>query len=244
MENRDLDKALDIVSHLLMGEEIASKGNYAGLYEEYSHNSEVYNILMQILKKLDLRLYEYNNTLFTSAGSNNKVFGFTNEELKKMMGLKVNKELFMTYLITYCMLTEFYKDSSSSTYLEYLKIEDVIKSVDGVLIGIINTEQEFNMERAEVNSFKELALLWDDLPIVSIEDKNGIRAAKNSKSGFVKITFNFLVNQGLFIQAEETYYPTDRFKAIAENYFEENKGNLYEILNTSKGEKKCHGLIE
>ncbi len=231
MENRNLEKALDIVSRLLMGETVAAAGSNAMLYDEYSHNSEVYDILTQVLKKMDISLYEYNNSLFISAGNNNKVFGYSNEELKRVMGLRLNKELFMTYFIMYNTITEFYKDSSSSTYLEYIRTEDVIRSVDASLSGLIDHSHGIVMEEAAEDSFKALALLWDELPAVSVEDKNGQRAARNSKSGFVKLTFNFMMSQGMFTEAEERYYPTDRFRAIAENYFEDNRGRLYEIMN-------------
>lgn len=234
MENRNLEKALDIVSKLLMGETVGASGSNAMLYEEYSRNSEVYDTLMQIFKKMDIQVYEYNNSLYISAGVNNRVFGFTNEELKKIMGLRLNKELFMTYFITYHMITEFYKDSSNSTYLEYLRIEDVIRSVDAGLKGLIDHSRGIVMEEANGDSFKALALLWDELPAVSVEDKNGVRAAKNSKSGYVKLTFNFLVSQDLFTESRDCYYPTDRFRALAEHYFEENRGHLYDLMNQGK----------
>ncbi len=237
MENRNLEKALDIVSALIMGDTVKASGSNAMLYEEYSHNSEVYDITMQIMKKMDIHLYEYNNSLIISAGNNNRVFGFTNEELKRMMGLRLNKELFMVYFIIYNIITEFYKDSANSTYLEYVRIEDVIRSTDAALSGLIDHSGGIVMEEAEEESFKALALLWDELPVVSVDDKNGIRAAKNSKSGYAKIAFNFLVTQKLFTESKERYFPTDRFKAIAENYFEDNRGRLYEIMNSNNGEE-------
>jgi hypothetical protein len=191
MDNRNLEKALDIVSALLMGDGISNTGNNAMLYEEYSHNSEVYDIVMRIFKKMDIHVYEYNNSLFISAGNNNRVFGYTNEELKRLMGLRLNKELFMVYFIIYNIITEFYKDSANSTYLEYIRIEDVIRSVDTSLLGLIDHSKGIVMEEAEEESFKALALLWDELAVVSADDRNGTRAARNSKSGYVKITFNF-----------------------------------------------------
>lgn len=230
MENRNLDKALDIAAALFMGEEVSANGNNVMLYEEYSRNSEVYDGVMQIFKKLDISLYEYNNSLFISAGTQNRVFGFSNEELKRIMGLRLNKELFLSYFIIYNIITEFYRDSSNSTYLEYLRIEDVVRAVGASLNGIIDFSSGIVMEETETDSFKAIALLWDELPDVSVEDKNDRRAAKNSRMGFVKLTFNFLVSQNLFTEAEERYYPTDRFKAIAENYFDENRGRLYEIM--------------
>lgn len=51
MEQRNLDKALDIVSKLLMGEEISEKGSNAALYQEYNNNGEVYDIVHMSLKR-------------------------------------------------------------------------------------------------------------------------------------------------------------------------------------------------
>lgn len=67
------------------------------------------------------------------------------------------------------------------------------------------------------------------------------------------MVFNFLVNQGLLVDNLEKpdnsvdntkedensggnlYYPTNRFRALIENYFDEYKGRFTQIL--SKGEK-------
>lgn len=239
MENKNLEKAMDIVSALMMGEAVSQKGDNAMLYNEYSHNSQVYDMTMEIFKKLDINLYEYNEALFISAGSNNRVFGYSNEELKRVMGLRLNKELFLVYFIMYTIITEFYKDSSAATYLEYVRIEDVIRSVGASLDRLVNHMEAFEGEETEEESFKALALLWDELPVISADDKNDIRAAKNSRSGYVKLTFNFLMTQNIFTEVQERYYPTDRFRAIAENYFENNAGRLHKIINGTQEENNA-----
>ena len=91
MENRNLDKALDIVSKLITGENVSERGENAALYQEYNNNAEVYDIVHMSLKKLNLNIYEYNNGLYVSAGDNNRVFGYSNEELRNVLGLRVNK---------------------------------------------------------------------------------------------------------------------------------------------------------
>ena len=45
MENRNLDKALDIVSKLITGENVSERGENAALYQEYNNNAEVYDIV-------------------------------------------------------------------------------------------------------------------------------------------------------------------------------------------------------
>ena len=106
MENRNLDKALDIVSKLITGENVSERGENAALYQEYNNNAEVYDIVHMSLKKLNLNIYEYNNGLYVSAGDNNRVFGYSNEELRNILGLRVNKELYLAYFIIYNIITE------------------------------------------------------------------------------------------------------------------------------------------
>ncbi len=49
MDDRNLDRALDIVTRLLGGEEISKKHKEnVTLYEEYINNSEVYGLVQAI----------------------------------------------------------------------------------------------------------------------------------------------------------------------------------------------------
>jgi hypothetical protein len=218
---------------LIMGEDISQKSNIS-LYNEYNANSQVYSMVHSILKKMNLDIYEYRNALYVSPGENNRIFGYTNEQLRRELGLKTNRELFLCYYIIYNIIMEFYTDTSTYNYLEFVKIEDVIAAVDASMSSIADFSSALVLDEVEENSFKQVALIWHDLMAISVEDTSEIRAARNSKSGYVKIVFNFLENQKLFNQSEGRYYPTDRFRALIENYFDNYKGRIYEILSTPK----------
>lgn len=229
MEERNLDRALDIVSILINGEDVSKTSNIS-LYEEYNSNSQVYSLVHSILKKMNLDIYEFNYGLYVSPGENNRIFGYSNEELRKELGLKVNKELFLCYYVIYNIIMEFYTDTTTYNYVEFVKLEDVIATVDGSVSSIVDFSKGIVLDEVEENSFKQIALLWHDLPAMSVEDSADVRAARNSKSGYVKIVFNFLEKQKLFTQVEGRFYPTDRFRALIENYFDNYKGRIYEIL--------------
>ena len=85
------------------------------------------------------------------------------------------------------------------------------------------------MDTVEEGSFKEIALLWEDMPMVANVNTN-VRASRGSKVGFVKMTLNFLIDQGLLTENNERYYPKKRMKALVTGYFEEYKGRLYDIM--------------
>ncbi|MBP3621453.1 MAG: hypothetical protein J6J16_06815 [Lachnospiraceae bacterium] len=231
MEGRSLDKALDIYSALITGKDVSrSNPDTRDLYEEYYSNSAVYDIVTKLMKKLNLNIYEYNDSIYLTAGEGNRVFGYTNDDMKRQLGLRLNKELYMVYFIMYNALLLFYQDSASYQVKEYVKLEDIMEQVNTYLSAITSDLSVYSMDELEEESFKTIALLWDELPVVTSDDKEKNRASRASKTGYVKLTFNFLAEQKLFVSVEDRYYPTDRFKAIVENYFEEYKGRIYKAL--------------
>ncbi len=234
MDTRDLEKAMEIVAKLITGETISREDKASrALYDEFVENGQVYEYVTMILKKFNITLYEHQSSLYITAGENNKIFGYSNEELKKEFGVRLNRELYLCYFIIYGIMTRFYKDSATPTFTEYVKLEDTIDTIDGLVLPFHKDMEVFVMDEVEENSFKTIAMVWEDMPAVSTNEGN-IRAARNSKAGFVKTVFNFLVNQGLLIENSGRYYATDKMRALMEHYFEEYKGRIYEIM---KGEE-------
>lgn len=76
MDERNLEKALEIVSALISGEEVGRgvKKNLS-LYDSYESSSEVYELVHKILKSFNINLYEYKESLYITAGEKNRVFG-------------------------------------------------------------------------------------------------------------------------------------------------------------------------
>lgn len=230
MEAKNLEKALDIVSKLILGEEIAEKGSNAALYQEYSTNGEVYDIVYKAIGKMNLKLYEYHNTLYISPGDNSKVFGYSNEELRREIGVRNNKELYLAYFIIYNVLSFFYQSSDSSTYCEFVRLEEMIAAVDAALSNVLDKKNGVILEEIEERSFRQIAMSWEELPVSSQEDASRTVVSRNSKAGFVKLVLQFMVKQELLVENVLKYYPTNRFRALAENYFEESGSHIYEIM--------------
>lgn len=230
MDERNLEKALDIYSALITGREISARSKDSReMYEEFYANGELYDIVTKLLKKLGLRLYEYNEALYLTAGDGNKVFGYTNDELKRIIGLRLNKELYLVYFIIYTALLHFYKDSSTYQTQEFVRAEDIINEVSERLMQLVGGNGIFDEDDENAESFKAVSILWDSLPLILSTDNERNKASRGSRTGFVKLTFNFLENEKLFVENGDRYYPTDRFRALAENYFEEYKGKIYTL---------------
>ena len=237
MEMKNLEKAMDIYAKLVTGEDIKRGGANGSLYDDYYGNAEVYEIVGVLLKKLNLNIYEYKESLFLSAGEGNRIFGYTNEELKKNIGVRYNKELYLCYFIMYEILLSFYSDSASYQFKEYIKIEDVIEEVSKALSVFTKDIAIYDLEEEKQESFQAVALLWDELPASTGENQDDIKASRASKASFVKLTFNFLVGENLFVEVSKRYYPTERFQAIVEHYFEEYRGEIYDALSRTDEEE-------
>jgi len=236
MDNQYLDKAMDIYVKLLAGEEVSLLVN-TSLYEEYRTNAQVYDLLDTILKKSNLNLYEYNDGLYVTAGDKNRIFGFTNDELKKAIGLRLNKELYLAYFMIYHVIVLFYSDSRDMSRREYVKLTDVISEVTASLKEIMSGGDTLVLSEIEENSFMTVAGLWEEMPLVAnSDDFASLKAARGSKTGMGKLIFNFLIDQNLFYESGDKYYARNRFRALVENYYGEYKGRLYEIVTKREEE--------
>lgn len=229
---KSLEKALDIYSVLASGKSISSKDKETSeLYNSFYADSEVYDTVVGLLDRLNLKLYEYNESIFVTAGSGNKVFGYTNDELKRNLGLRLNKELYLVYFIVYETLLQFYKTSDTYQVKDYVRVDEIIESVSRELGRISGDTNVYSTDDTSDSSFKAVALLWDSLPPMISEDKDRNKASRGSRVGFVKLASNFMNTEGIFTVIDDRLYPTDRFHAIAENYFEDNGSAIFAELN-------------
>lgn len=232
---QSLDTAMEIYSHLMMGDEIRSSGPLHRLYEACHEQPEVYDCLSELLKTLNLRMYDWDGGLHMTAGTGNDVFGYSNEALRKELALRTNTELYMCFYIIYEAMLAFYSDSGSFQFTESITLEQLTDKVDRGLSVITDELPALNRDDISETSFKSLAALWENLPLGAPDETGLIRASRGSRTGIVKLTANFLCSQDLFMQAEGRYYPTDRFKALCTSYFEENRGQLYSLLKGDDG---------
>ena len=232
---KSLEKALNIYAVLATGKSISSSDKETSeLYNAFYADSEVYDITMSIINKLGLKLYEHSDSIFVTAGHGNKVFGYTNDDLKKRLGLRLNRELYLVYFIIYEALLQFYKSSDTYQIKDYIRIDELIEAVTADLKSFTTSVTSMGEETEEKGSFREIATLWDSLPPMISEDKDRNKASRGSRMGYTKLVSNFLGSEGIFTAVDDRLYPSQRFHAIAENYFEDNGSLIYEQLSGGK----------
>jgi hypothetical protein len=222
--------ALEILNLLLAGEDI-SKTKNKELYEKYVYSSEVEELLGFIAQKNDLQVYRYNEKLFICPGAENKVFGYTNDELKKRLGLRRNDQLFLGYFVMMTLITMFYKESGVDTPINYVKFADLVDEVSKKFEALVKLEDMEKVSRENQFNFADVYKVW-----VRIGDgREDILRGKNDKVSFIKNICQFLQDEKLVAldQDRNLIYPADRFKAIVYYYFEEkeNRNDLFSFIN-------------
>ena len=229
---KSMEKALDIYSALISGKKVSADDKETSeLYSAFYSDSEVYDTVTGLLDRLNLKMYEYGDSIFITAGTGNKVFGYTNDDLKRMLGLRLNRELYLVFFIIYETLLQFYKNSDSYQIKDYVRVDELIEVVGKELKRVSSFDESYSQDDINDGSMKAVALLWDSLPPMISEDKDRNKASRGSHMGFVKLASNLLSSEGIFTVVDDRLYPTDRFHAIAENYFEDNGSAIYKFLS-------------
>lgn len=215
-----LQSALRITNLLLQNKAIGITSEY-DLYTLYISDMTIQELVYTILESYGLTLIEYKKSLYVSPGIDNVLFGYKNEELRNMMNLDTNKELYLCYFIMYTVMTIFYKESSFATYKDYITSTEVVDRVTAILEAF--TVEETSNE--EEYAFSTLKAFWEDLTQISLhqteENLESLRRT-NSQFFFVTRSLHFLTMQNLLIknEKEHNYMPTEKFKALIADYFD------------------------
>ena len=238
MNNRALEIAIKIATKLIKGEEVSNIYN-TSLYEAYNKESDVYDIVHQLMEGFELELIDdFGDGLYLSTGISNKAFGYTNEELRKRLKVNTNSELYMVYFLMYVFILQFHSDSSTPTYKTYVKRDELISDTDILLKKIMSDIDTITEDEIKINSLKNIALIWDSIPTFLNNDQEDLgraRIGNSSKNGYVKKVLQFLKEENIVIESNEMYYPTNRFYALAGSYFQKKGSDIHELLNKEIG---------
>lgn len=223
-----LDEALEILKALLRGEEV-SKNKNTLLYEKYRYRTDVEEMLFHLAGKLELRVYSGNERLFICPEAGSRLFGWTNEELRdKISYIATNSELFTGYFIIMTLITLFYREAYPDTPVAYIKLNDLVESVSKRLETLVNMEDLEAVSQDNQLDFTEICRIWQRLP----DAREWVSGGKNDKVAFVENICRFLNSEKLIVldMDQRIIYPTERFKTIIWNYYED-RDNRKDLLS-------------
>lgn len=224
--------ALQIIKKLLAKEEISLNHNIK-LYQDYLQ-MDIEEVTQQMAQELDLEIYKYNECLYICPKVDAEIFGYSNQDLIKSIAyVKTNSELYLCYFIMYTIMTAFYKESSSYTFIGYVKLSQIYEKVNVRLNGLLDNTIDFGGAEHAEYSFKTLAEVWITLPDTreEVEDVSAEKTGK-TKLGLIRSVCNFMVNEGLLKEniEEHHYRKTPRLAALISQYYS-SKDNKETILD-------------
>lgn len=238
--DENLEVALEIVSALMQNKQI-SKVENERLYRAYANPGNVDNLTNSIAEKLGFEIYRYDNTLNLCVMLDNKVFGYTNEELKnKIKMLNKNEEIYLMYFIILTIIVCFYRESGLNSPRSYLNLEELLDTINLKFQSLVKEDIEEASKKNEYN-FIDIKKVWERLPDGREDMSSG---GKNDKISFVKLVLKFMQDEELiyFDEERQIISITNRFKAIVYYYFEnskENKNKLLEYVYSLGGEENA-----
>jgi len=227
-----LDDSLAILKALLQGEEVSKSKNVL-LYEKYRYSTEIEEMLFHIAEKLELRVYSGNDRLFICPEIGSRLFGWSNEEIRdRIPYISNNSELFTGYFIIMTLVTMFYREAYPDTPIAYIKINDVVESASKRFESLLKIEDIETVSQENQFDFTDICKVWQRLP----DAREGVVGGKKDKVAFVEIICNFLSKEKLIVldMNQRIIYPTERFKTIIWNYYEDrdNRKDLLSFVNS------------
>ena len=226
--DENLDVALEIINTLIQNKEI-SKGKNVSLYQKYVNSSDIGNLADKIAEKMGFDIYRMDNTLNLCVMLDNKIFGYTNEELKKKIKMiNKNEDIYLMYFIILTILTCFYRESGLNSPRSYLNLSELLETIEIKFQSLVKEDIEKTSKENEYN-FVDIKNVWERLQDAR---EDIVLGGKNDKISFVKLVLNFLEEEKLinFNEERQIISITTRFKAIVYFYFENSKENKNKLL--------------
>lgn len=235
-----LDSAFEIYNALLEGQDIGKTKN-RDLYERYRYNPDVEEMVQYIAGRMGMDIYHYNDKLFLTPGTANRLFGYTNDELKRRISyINRNDELYLGYFIIMTLITMFYKESGIDTAVNYVGFSALVEEVSNRFHALIRMEDLEAVSHEYQFNFSDICKVWLRLADAR-EDMQ--QRGKNDKVSFVRNICYFLQEEGLVVidNDRNLIFPTDRFKAIVYYYYEDrdNKNDILRFVNELEVGESC-----
>lgn len=243
--NNQTKLALTIFKKTLESEAINSIKNQ-DLYDEYRYDSNVSNEVDEILEIFNMDIYDNpNEGLFLTSGVNNPIFGYSNEDLKRELSVKNNKELSVCLYLMYCILTKFYKESSLIPTAEFITSSQLIDDADTKVAAIKTMLEQRESDEGNLkdddaeSSFEKLVDTWEYISLLNIKSKAKDISKDNrseTKIAFANKALKFFVKNNLLVYSEvqDIYMLTTKLSTLVGYYYDvhKNRNEITEYLDS------------
>lgn len=217
------------------------KSEDTDLFDSYE-DPEVSEVMGIFEDEAGILMVRTGDTLYYTPKTDNRFFGFNNEELRDKMKLSNNTELYAAYLIILTILIKFYNGENYNIKCRsVVKVEELERYITAKLEIFSEKETAEDDEQSIGFNFSAVARLWLELPPYDEKISHYARSS-GTRISLIYKTLGFMREQGLINLANENeIFTTDKLDVMATSYYPES-GRKKELLSYLDGLTKG-GLV-
>jgi hypothetical protein len=159
---------------------------------------EVRDVLRSIIMpQAEVDIFEVKGTIYITPMVGSKLFSYRNEEIKRALNLKTNKELYTAYFVMLCLISMYFSGEDSNSTRNYVPVQQLEQYISKYTSEILaSTEEDLKSIEDETGfPLKAIAETWDNLDPFNPEIKNLRRASKNRVSFILRVC-DFFEDEG------------------------------------------------
>lgn len=221
VSTESVKKAFEIFLKLLEKSGISSE-EYPEYFEALEDEETEY-VLRLIEEEADILIIRTGDSMFYSPGTENTLFGYKNEELRKEMRLDNNTELYTAYIVILGILIKFYSgENYNSKCRTILKIEELEQFITSKMAAAAREEHPDERDEELKFNFTDVSEYWLNMPAY---DERIVRhaASKGTRISLISRVLSFLENQGLVnVDNDSDIFTTTRMDAVVTGYYPES----------------------
>lgn len=223
--------------------ELVRRGHLNGstpeLFAAGKNDAEVQDLLANVIEPLaEVKILETPDRFYLSPNTDNKFFGYTNEELRSRMKLDNNKQLYLAYLVMLCLMAQFFgTDAMDEVTRSYVTVSDLEEFITAKLQGLGQAENLKELEDELEYIFVSSIELWQDLPEYDQSLKQ-LRRSKNNRISFILRVAAFLQEENLaVVYADREIHVTEKMQVMVTRYYADSarKEKLLALIRRQEG---------
>lgn len=190
---------------------------------EYYEDAEVSELMGIYEEETGVLIIRTGDTLYFTPKTDNRLFGYSNEELRDNMNLSNNTELYAAYIVMLSLMIKFYNGENYNTKCRtVLKIEELERFIT-TKMETFSDRNDGTIEDEQIGfNFTGVAKFWLGLPAYD-EKISSFSRSSGTKISIIAKALKFMKDQGyLNIVHDSDIFTTEKFDVMATAYYPES----------------------
>ncbi|HPU01711.1 MAG: hypothetical protein GX890_05050 [Firmicutes bacterium] len=231
---KTVETALELLKELLQ-HPVVERATHEDLVNRVRFDSEVRNLWREIIEPLfEISLISAGDQFYLAGSLTGGIFSYRNEELRDLLGVQTNRELYLCSFIVLTLLAAFYdSDDGIGPSRESLLVSELAEMVTTHLQELGSSPDVEELENQTRVNLRGPAELWLDLPYQKV-DVVHIRRS-DCRLAYLLKTIDLLQKHGLVrLIHDRQIFPCERLNQLIAHYYNQQsrKNEILEMLRS------------